>query len=148
MSCLHLPAVTAQELGELLLDLRKKLGGTDVALAKALGISPTHVNRITSDPSSIGVETCLRLANVTAANPSAILRVTRKGEVADLLDRLYGAAAKRRAPELKLVEKSAEEKDLDQWWGDISIETRAHIRSTFESFQIQAARRRRRKRTA
>lgn len=66
------------------------------AFAAALGVDPSHVSRAMSDPKKpFDVRGCLRLAKVTGAHPGVILRAARKGEIADLIEALYGAAPAR-----------------------------------------------------
>jgi plasmid maintenance system antidote protein VapI len=89
--------MTASELGELLRSVRARLG-TDKALAEALGISATHVNRILERPAGMGVEICLRLAALAGANASAVLRAAGKKDIATLIEQLYGAATPAASP--------------------------------------------------
>jgi hypothetical protein len=75
-------------------ELVTQFGGSKGELAKAVGIRPSALSRFVHTPPN--VETCLRLARVTGANPSRILRAAGRGDVADLLESLYGIAAIRR----------------------------------------------------
>jgi len=70
-------------------------GGSKANLAKAIGITPSAFSRLANTPPS--VEVCLRLAHVTGENPSKILRAAGRGDIADLLETLYGHAGHRRA---------------------------------------------------
>jgi hypothetical protein len=62
------------------------------AMADAIGISPARLNRaIHQGDYAFNVANCLRLALVTSITPSTILRAAGKGEIADLIERLYGS---------------------------------------------------------
>jgi hypothetical protein len=82
-----------QEFRELLPELVAQYGGSKAQLAKAIGITPASFSRLTTTMPSADV--CLRLAAVTHANPSVILRAAGRGDVATLLEGLYGHAATR-----------------------------------------------------
>jgi hypothetical protein len=69
-------------------------GGSKQKLAAAIGISPSGFSRLATTRPSL--EVCLRLASVTGENPSRVLRAAGYGDVADLLEELYGHAAARR----------------------------------------------------
>lgn len=62
--------------------------------AEAIGLRPEYVSRLLSDRAapnvSIAVESCLRLAAITGKSPQTVLRAADKGDVADLLIRLFG----------------------------------------------------------
>ena len=113
-------SMTVSELGELLEKLRRDCQ-TDVAMAGALRISSTHVNRILEDPSRIGLETCLRIAELSGRNASDILRATNKQELADLIERLYGTARQASAGNATTPPES----DDVIWWKsrDVRVKT-------------------------
>ena len=61
------------------------------ALAEAIGISTARLNRaLNKGDHPFNVENCLRLARVMGARPSMVLRSAGKGEVAELIESLYG----------------------------------------------------------
>lgn len=91
-----LPSQTVTDLQQLLTDLLKKRGGTKTALAQELGISLERLLKVLKNPSeSLGVGNLLRLAVVSELAPGAVLRMAGKGDVADLLEVLYGRTPKR-----------------------------------------------------
>jgi transcriptional regulator with XRE-family HTH domain len=61
------------------------------ALADAIGVSAARLNRaLNKGDHPFNVENCLRLAKVTGAKPSPILHAAGKGDVAELIEGLYG----------------------------------------------------------
>jgi hypothetical protein len=63
------------------------------ALAKALGVTPSRLSRALSGAGGdfpFNVVNCLRLAKLSGESPSQILRAAKKGEIADLIEGLYG----------------------------------------------------------
>ena len=80
----------------LLKKLQKKHYPSVRAFAQALGIDdPSRLSR--GNP--FDVYWCLRLAQVTGENPSFILRTANKGEIATLIENLYGAGKLLLTPE-------------------------------------------------
>jgi hypothetical protein len=65
--------------------------GTAQALADAIGMRLSAFARATR-AGTLGVEQCLRLAENTREPPGRVLRLAGKGEVAELIERLYGGA--------------------------------------------------------
>lgn len=63
--------------------------GTKTKLAQAIGVSLTQIGR-GANAGKYSVENLLKLAKVAAADPSTVLRLAGKGDVADLLEDLYG----------------------------------------------------------
>lgn len=66
------------------------------ALAKALDINASRLSRALngSEEFPFNIENCLRLAQVSGEPPSGVLRAANKGEVAELIESLYGAEKK------------------------------------------------------
>lgn len=64
--------------------------GSQTALALAIGVSPSRMSRLLGGTYSLEVLNCLRLADVSGESPSVVLRAAGKGDIADLLERLYG----------------------------------------------------------
>lgn len=58
--------------------------------AEPLGITGSRLGRIRKGENSPEVGTCLRLAMAGGFKPGDVLRAAGKGDVADLLDTLYG----------------------------------------------------------
>jgi hypothetical protein len=80
----------------LLKRLQKKHYPTVTAFAQALGIKdPSRISR--GNP--FDVYWCLRLAEVTGENPSVILRAANKGDIATLIETLYGTSKVLLTPE-------------------------------------------------
>ena len=74
----------------------KKQYPTVKAFAQALDVDPSHVSRAMNDDAlPFDVRGCLRLALVTGENPGMVLRIAGKGEIAGLIEQLYGAPTKR-----------------------------------------------------
>jgi DNA-binding XRE family transcriptional regulator len=68
-------------------------GGTRAEFAQALGISRTHLSHLLSGQYVPGLELCLTIARVTKTPASKVLREAGKGELAALLEQLYGGPA-------------------------------------------------------
>ena len=62
---------------------------TKRALASAVGLTESPFGRGV-EAGSLGVDSLLRLAMAAEAHPSDVLRMAGKGEIADLIERLYG----------------------------------------------------------
>lgn len=99
--------VAGLDLRELLQSLIDTIYGTQDALAKAIGISPSRISRVLKNPDSLAVENCLRLAKATGISPDEIFRAAGKSEIARLIQELYGAAVLR-GPEHQAPEMSEE----------------------------------------
>jgi hypothetical protein len=62
------------------------------ALAEEIGITAPRLNRaLNHGDYSLNVANCLRLARVAGEPPSVVLRAAGKGDIADLIESLYGA---------------------------------------------------------
>lgn len=67
---------------------------SEKALADRLGIGAPRLNRaLNKGDFSFNVLNCLRLADASGEHPSEVLRAAGKGDVADLIERLYGVDA-------------------------------------------------------
>lgn len=91
-----LPTMTTAanlDLRELLQSLIDGTYGTQDALARAIGISPSRISRVLKNPDSLAVANCLRLAKVTGLPPDDIFSAAGKSEISSLIHELYGAAA-------------------------------------------------------
>ena len=62
---------------------------TKRALATAVGLTESPFGRGV-EAGSLGVESLLRLAMASETHPSMVLRLAGKGDLADLIERLYG----------------------------------------------------------
>jgi len=62
------------------------------AFAQALDVDPSHLSRAMHTEQPFDVRGCLRLARVTGTNPGEVLRAAGKGDIADLIEELYGPA--------------------------------------------------------
>lgn len=79
----------------LLRRLRKGFPSTK-AFAKALAVEPSHLSRAMSwknDGPSFDVRGCLKLAMATGEDAGVVLRAAGKGDIADMLEVLYGPPA-------------------------------------------------------
>ena len=86
--------------------------GSQVALAKALGIDPTRISRLmrgTGDYARLNFENCLRLASILDEWPGAILRAAGHVDQAALLEKLCGPSTGERSI------KSSEWQLLKKW---------------------------------
>ena len=83
----------------------RRFGGAPTELARRLHIAPSQLSRAMSRhrPQPFDIPGCLRLAQVSGENPSTILRAAGKGEVARLLEQLYGPPRPALAPELRAL---------------------------------------------
>jgi transcriptional regulator with XRE-family HTH domain len=86
------------EFRQLLEELVTQYGGAKKDLAEAIGVTPSTLSHFLRSraPHAPSVEVCLRLATVTGTSASRILRAAGKGDVADVIEDLYGPAAERR----------------------------------------------------
>jgi hypothetical protein len=79
-----------------LIDLLRKHAatfGTQREYAQALGISEARLNRILNRKSGgyvLNVANCLRFAALSGERASEVLRAAGKGDVAELIEQLYG----------------------------------------------------------
>lgn len=64
--------------------------GTAGTIAKAIGMSLSAFSRGVRLEGSLGVDKLLRLAQWAGDDPSEVLRLAKKGDVADLIEQLYG----------------------------------------------------------
>jgi hypothetical protein len=80
--------------------------GSRKRLAKAVGISLTALSRGVKHR-TYNLETCLKIATTTGESLDYVLRCAGKADTADLIDLLYGGAARARL--------EADKKFLEQW---------------------------------
>ncbi len=84
----------------LYLDRAARHLGSQVALAKALGIDPTRISRLMrggGDYAHLNFENCLRLAAILDEWPVEVLRAAGHTEQAALLDQLCGPTDRERS---------------------------------------------------
>lgn len=78
--------------------LAEQFGGQYRAMGLAIGLDPAHTARLAKGlETSIGVETCLRLALICDLNPDEVLTLAGKAETARQIRRMYGKPAPVRA---------------------------------------------------
>lgn len=101
-------AGTALNLQALLRTLIETKYGTQDALARAIGISPSRISRVLKNTYSLSVENCLKLAKETGLPPAEILRAAGKPDIHNLIKDLYGddAPSRRRDEGLELSDES------------------------------------------
>jgi hypothetical protein len=87
--------------------------GTAGRLANAIGLTLSAFSRGVRNEGTLGVESCLRLAEETGESPGLVLRLAGKADVADLLERIYG----RRQSLLRLGRQDRELLDL---WSNLT----------------------------
>jgi hypothetical protein len=80
------------ELPALLRSIRDRFP-SQIAFANAIGVSSSRAGRAMKGQDSLNTLNCLRLAAAVGEPPSRILRAANKGEIADLLEQLYGRQA-------------------------------------------------------
>jgi transcriptional regulator with XRE-family HTH domain len=80
------------ELPALLRSIRDRFP-SQLAFAQAIGVSSSRAGRVMKGQDSLNALSCLRLAAAAGEPPSRILRAANKGELADLLEQLYGRQA-------------------------------------------------------
>jgi plasmid maintenance system antidote protein VapI len=82
--------VEFKDFQELLAEVRKGYS-SQKEFAKALGIDPSRLSKaINLGEFPFNAENCLRLAKLSDKAPSAILRAAGKGDIAELIESLYG----------------------------------------------------------
>lgn len=68
--------------------------GRQAGLAETLDVDKTHVSRLMrGQTTTMGTDSCLRLAHACDVNPDEVLELAGKGETARIIRRLYGKAA-------------------------------------------------------
>jgi hypothetical protein len=107
------------------------------AFAKAMGLNASRLSRaLNTGDFPFNVANCLRLAQVSGESPSVVLRAAGKGDIADLIEALYG----RDRNELL----SAEERALLDQWRRLDPNARAGLHallgSRFRSSGVQKTR--------
>jgi hypothetical protein len=86
----HMPTGHPTPFAELLSRLATRFPSRR-AFAIAIGTDPSRLSRaMNGDPTMFDVLRCLYVARATRENPSVVLRAAGKGEIADLLEELYG----------------------------------------------------------
>jgi len=119
--------------------LVRRYGGTDQAFASAAGITPSQLSHWTHGRGVPGLEACLRLAKASGENASQVLRAAGHGELADLVEHLYGPAAARRAMFHRDRPLSGAEQALLDRWRTLS----PHDRHTIQRLILSLTRPRR-----
>jgi hypothetical protein len=110
-------AVMTTSFSTLLNDLIRSFGGTKQEFASAAKITASTLSHLLAAHGGHppGTEVCLRIAKAGCVSASLVLRAAGKGDVADLIEELYGAPAFHRerfaAPRLTPREKA----HLDGW---------------------------------
>jgi transcriptional regulator with XRE-family HTH domain len=69
-------------------------GGTKQDLATAIGVTPSRFSHLLSRSAEPTVDMCLKLASVTGASATDVLRAAGKGETAALIEELFGKATR------------------------------------------------------
>jgi len=92
-------------------------------LAKAIDINASRLSRALNgtDTHSFNIENCLRLAKLSGEPASEVLRAAGKGEIAELIESLYG---KERPVTDPVVQ------DLLKNWATFTADEKNHVRST------------------
>lgn len=122
----------------LLRELVQDWGGPKSSFARAIQISPSRLSHALAgtDHFTVGIELCLRIARATGMSPSRVLRAAGKGEVADLIEELYGKAVPRPTFTQQGHRRLEQERHWDLWQ---SIDPRAQRALTVLLEQAAAA---------
>jgi hypothetical protein len=93
------------------------------ALARAIGINASRLSRALngSDKFPFNATNCLRLAKLSGEPASAVLRAAGKGEIADLIESLYG-------PEKPVTDTAVQ--DLLTHWPMFTADEKSFVRLT------------------
>lgn len=102
--------------------------GSQTALGRAVGMSASRINKVLKGRDTFDVANCLRLAEATGETPAVILRTAGKGDVQELIERLYGEARPRMAPTMTPAQR-----DVITLFESMSDEGRATARGILES---------------
>lgn len=105
-----------------LLDFINEIAGnwrSQQQLADAIGMSLSAFLRAAKN-GTMSTENCLKLAQVVGENPSKVLRLARKDDVAELIEQLYGKA---------IVPLSDEERELLDAWKALTPRARTSFRT-------------------
>jgi hypothetical protein len=123
-----LPCLPVTELQTVLTSLLARFG-TKTALAKSLGMTLERLVKVMNDPKeSLGVANCLRLSKVSGLPPGQILRMAGKGEIADLLDVLYGRTPPKGTDRDELV---------TQWWPSLSPKAKEALTTLLDEIAVE-----------
>lgn len=97
---------------------------TRLALAKALDINASRLSRAlngTDKHTSFNIENCLKLAQVSGEPPADVLRAAGKGDIAELIESLYG-------PERRVSDPVVQ--GLLQHWPTFTAEEKTYVRAS------------------
>jgi hypothetical protein len=89
--------------------------GTAQALADAIDMSLSAFSRGVRNAGTLGVESLLRLAEQTGEDPSKVLRIAGKGDVARLIEQLYGRHS-------QFIRPSRKERDFLALWNALGTD--------------------------
>lgn len=92
--------------------------GTAGAVAQAIGMSLSAFSRGVRNEGTLSVENCLRLAEWSGESPGRVLHLANKGDVAVLIERLYGAE---RTP------VSGPERELSALWRELEPDAQSAL---------------------
>jgi transcriptional regulator with XRE-family HTH domain len=87
-SCTVVRDVPAADLQALIATFRKRYGNLS-KLGTAIGVSASRMSRLAKGSGSLEVVNCLRLADVTGASPTHVLRAAGKAEISALIEKVY-----------------------------------------------------------
>ncbi len=113
--------------------------GTAGRLADSIGMSLSAFSRGVRNEGTLGVESCLRLAEQTGEPPSRVLRLAGKGSVAELIERLY-------RPGPLLGRPNGSELELLALWNNLSRDAQVPLLTIIRSLVERKPRRQRRPR--
>lgn len=108
--------------------------GSQTALGRAIGVSPSRLSRVIRGEHSLEVINCLRLAAVTGTSPSVLLRAAGKSDIADLVERLYGRSRPTAPPPL-----TASQREVLDLWDRIPSERLAPLLFTMKVYAAASA---------
>ncbi len=112
-------AVSVDDFKELLARIVQKFESKK-ALADALDMDPSRLSRaINTGDFPFNIENCLRLAKVSGESPSEVLRAADNGDIAELIESLYG-------PERPVPDPVVQ--DLLRNWRTLTVEQKGFVR--------------------
>jgi len=99
-----------------LLEKAEQLFPNKQSFAAAIGITPSRYSHIRKGHYSLNIINCLRLAKAASLSPSLVLRQAGKGELAALIEQLYGEGVK----PVAAAPLSVEDQHLLEGWNDLT----------------------------
>jgi hypothetical protein len=93
------------KLGELLVQQLPKFDNLQIRLAEAIEITPSRLTAVMKGIYTLDVRNCLMFAKKADIPPSDVLRAAGKGEIADLIEELYGPTRELTTSQRELLDR-------------------------------------------